>query len=105
MPKLLTEGEAKQGLASVPRWRWIGGKTPRIQGRYTFENFVQALQFVNKVGRAAEAQGHHPDITVRYNRVTLDVFTHCMGGVTTADLRLARKVSALLPSSTRRKRG
>ena len=58
-------------------------------------NFVAALAYVNRVGAAAEARNHHPDIAISWNTVTLTLFTHTVGGVTQADLDLAAEIDAL----------
>ena len=59
------------------------------------ETFVAALAFVNRVGELAEAEGHHPDIAIHYNRVTLRWWTHTAGGVTDRDRELAEKSGRL----------
>ncbi len=102
MPRLLRSDQVK---AKLPRgWRLVSGSTPRLQGRFTFEDFVKALRFVNQVGKLAEAEGHHPNVAIRYNRVTLDLWTHSMGGVTNLDMGLAKKVTRLLSSPKARRR-
>ena len=67
----------------------------------TFElgSFREALAFVNRVGELAEAENHHPDIAINYNRVTLRWWTHTAGGVTDRDRDLAEKSGALAESS------
>jgi 4a-hydroxytetrahydrobiopterin dehydratase len=61
----------------------------------TLSDFASALAWVNRVGALAEDLDHHPDITIRWNRVTLRVTTHSAGALTEADLELARAVDAL----------
>ena len=63
----------------------------------TFElgDFREALAFVNKVGELAEAENHHPDIAIHYNKVTLRWWTHTAGGITDRDRELAAKTSEL----------
>jgi 4a-hydroxytetrahydrobiopterin dehydratase len=80
-------------LTSLPGWT-LRGKA--VVKRYTFQNFTEAMAFVNRVADLAEAQAHHPDITIRYNRVTLSLWTHSAGGITQKDLDLARRIEALL---------
>ena len=60
-----------------------------LERTFELENFVEALAFVNRVGELAEAEGHHPDIAIHYNRVTLRWWTHTAGGVTDRDRELA----------------
>jgi 4a-hydroxytetrahydrobiopterin dehydratase len=57
--------------------------------------FADALAYVNAVGALAEEADHHPDIDIRWNKVTLRLTTHSEGGLTQADLDLARRIDAL----------
>ena len=59
------------------------------------DDFVAALAFVGDVGRLAEEADHHPDIDIRYDRVTLALMTHDSDGITQADLDLARAIDRL----------
>ena len=58
---------------------------------YRFENFAQALEFVNRVGAVAEEQRHHPDVALSWGRVTLQVWTHKIKGLTESDFVFAAK--------------
>jgi len=62
-----------------------------LERAYTFPDFVQALDFTNRVGAIAEAQGHHPDIHLTWGRVTLKIWTHKIDGLTVSDFILAAK--------------
>ena len=73
-------------------WSEVDGALERT---FTFPDFRAALGFVNRVGELAEAENHHPDIAVHYNRVTLRWWTHTAGGITDRDVELASKTSAL----------
>jgi 4a-hydroxytetrahydrobiopterin dehydratase len=66
-----------------------------LERTFTFGNFREALDFVNRVGELAEAENHHPDIAISYNRVTLRWWTHTAGGITDRDRELAAKTSSL----------
>ncbi len=81
----------KRHLARVKGWRQVGHA---IQKQYTFANFKDAMFFVNTVAGLAEKAGHHPDITVNYNRVTLSLSTHDAGGLTRKDFDLAKRLEA-----------
>jgi 4a-hydroxytetrahydrobiopterin dehydratase len=61
-------------------------------------DFAAALAFVNAVGAAAEAANHHPDIDIRWNKVTLVLTTHSEGGLTVLDLALAAAIDSLRPN-------
>jgi 4a-hydroxytetrahydrobiopterin dehydratase len=62
---------------------------------HTEDDFAGALAFVNLVGEIAERANHHPDIEIRWNTVTLRLSTHSAGGITSADLELAKQIDAL----------
>jgi 4a-hydroxytetrahydrobiopterin dehydratase len=74
------------------QWGREGGEIVKV---WSGKDFAQALAFVNAVGRVAEEANHHPDIDIRWNRVTLRLATHSVGGVTERDLDLAARVDAL----------
>ena len=59
---------------------------------YQFRNFTQAIDFVNRVASLAESANHHPDIDIRYSKVTLTLSTHDAGGITSNDVGLAREI-------------
>lgn len=59
---------------------------------WTFENFIQSIEFVNRVAIQAEAANHHPEILIRYNRVRLALRSHDVGGITARDIGLAEKL-------------
>ena len=65
-----------------------------LPGRLSVANFKQAVFFVNTVAGLAEKAGHHPDIRVAYNRVTLPLPTHDAGGLTCKDFKLAKRIEA-----------
>ena len=62
---------------------------------YTFPDFVSALAFVNKVGALAEEEGHHPDIYLTWGRVSIEIWTHKIDGLTESDFVLAAKIDAM----------
>lgn len=66
-----------------------------LVGEWKFADFAEALAFVNKVGEASEAAKHHPDISIKWNRVRLTLSTHDAGKVTKKDFDLAETISAL----------
>jgi 4a-hydroxytetrahydrobiopterin dehydratase len=74
-------------------WQQEGDEIVRVVRR---DGFAGALAFVNEVGRLAEAANHHPDIDIRWDTVTLRLSTHSKGGITQADLDLARAIEALV---------
>ncbi len=78
--------------ADGPRWELLGGALVNV---VTCQGFVGALAFVSAVGALAEEADHHPDIDIRYNRVTLALVTHDSDGVTQLDLDLAKAIDGI----------
>lgn len=79
----------------TPEWEVSDFK--RISRHFAFKNFQEALDFVNKVGAVAEAEGHHPDISIySWNKVHVDLWTHAIGGLSENDFIVAAKIDALL---------
>jgi 4a-hydroxytetrahydrobiopterin dehydratase len=93
MSPLLTDSEVSQQLAGLANWRRAEGDDPAIAATYEFTDFVAALDFVNQVGHEAELMNHHPDIDIRWNKVTLVLSTHSEGGLTRNDFELAHRIN------------
>jgi 4a-hydroxytetrahydrobiopterin dehydratase len=91
--RLLSEDEISAGLERLSGWELRDG---RLRKQYHFRTFLRALAFVNSVGYLAESAGHHPDMTINYNRVTLRLVTHSEGGLTEFDFALAKEIDAKL---------
>ncbi len=83
-----TAAEIKTALSTVPGWSRRNGT---IRRTFEFVDFIGAMKFVNAVAKAAEKAQHHPDIDIRWNRVTLVLVTHDEGGLTGKDFALAAK--------------
>ena len=84
----LTATQIKTSLRSAPNWKKKGSAIART---CEFKDFVAAMRFVNAVAVLAEKAGHHPDIDIRWNKVTLALTTHDQGGLTEKDFALAKK--------------
>lgn len=84
----LNDTQIKSALAAVPGWTM---KDATISRTYQFKDFPAAVQFVNAVAGLAEEAWHHPDIDIRWNKVTLVLTTHDAGGLTEKDFALAQK--------------
>ena len=82
----LNAAQIKSALATVPDWS-KRGKT--ITRTFVFKDFPAAIKFVNAVAKLAEKAWHHPDIDIRWNKVTLVLTTHDEGGLTAKDFELA----------------
>ena len=94
-PKL-TDAEIEDLLPQLHQWqvREVDGMK-RLEKVFKFKNFVQALDFTNKVGAAAEAEGHHPLIITEWGRVTVQWWTHIIKGLHRNDFIMAAKTDEL----------
>jgi 4a-hydroxytetrahydrobiopterin dehydratase len=88
----LNAAQIKSALVTVPDWS-KRGKT--IARTFAFKDFPAAIKFVNAIAKLAEKAWHHPDIDIRWNKVTLVLTTHDAGSLTEKDFALARKFDQL----------
>ena len=97
-PKL-TESEISELQPQVAEWqvKEVNGMK-RLERVFKFKNFAQALEFTNKIGAIAEEQDHHPLLITEYGRVTVDWWTHKIGGLHKNDFIMAAKSDYLYPS-------
>ena len=77
-----------------PGWTLVGQH--HLQREFTFENFREALDFVNEVGELAEREDHHPDILLTYGKVVIHLWTHKINGLSINDFIMAAKINRLL---------
>jgi 4a-hydroxytetrahydrobiopterin dehydratase len=90
--ELLTDDQITAELTESPGWALENGEITRTFERH---DFTGAMLLVGAVAFLAEEANHHPDILVRWNKVTLTLSTHSAGGLTAADFALARRISRL----------
>lgn len=90
--KKLSAEELTEKLSEVNSWERRGEK---IYKRFNFENFAEALDFINKVGAIAEAHDHHPDITFGWGYAEFEITTHDAGGLTQKDFDLAKEIEGI----------
>ena len=83
---LLPETEITAFVEAHPEWSWSDNSITRT---YEFGDFSEAVGFVTRLAMAAEKADHHPDLDIRWNKVTVTLSTHSEGGVTSRDLDLA----------------
>ena len=88
----LNAPQIKAALATVPDWS-KRGKT--IVRTFVFKDFPAAIKFVNAVAKLAEKAWHHPDIDIRWNKVTLTLTTHDAGGLSARDIAMARAIDEI----------
>lgn len=87
----LTDDAVRQAMENLPGWK---RERDEISKTFTFDDFKQAMEFVNRVADEAEAAQHHPDIDIRYNKVTMGLSTHSEGGLTDKDMHMAGRIDA-----------
>lgn len=77
----------------LPQWKVV--EEHHITRLFTFPDFKQALDFVNRVGAVAEEQGHHPDLLLTWGKVEVTLWTHKVDGLTESDFIMAAKIDSL----------
>ncbi len=88
----MSDAEIQASLSQLAEWSELNGA---IQRTFQFPDFVASMRFVNEVARSAEERQHHPDILIRYNKVTLTLSTHDAGGISAKDFDLARVIDEI----------
>lgn len=81
-------------LEQLNGWEVVNGH--HLHKTYKFPDFVQALAFVNRIGAASEAQGHHPDLKLGWGKVEVELFTHTADGISEKDYTLAATIDQIL---------
>jgi 4a-hydroxytetrahydrobiopterin dehydratase len=89
---LMNEGEIQRSLVELNGWSKLGNE---IVKHFEFDDFIHAMGFVNSVALLAERAKHHPDVDIRWNKVTLALATHSEGGITKKDIALAKEIETL----------
>lgn len=92
MTALLSSTDVQAQLGQLNGWKLIGDTITVIK---TFNGFPEAIAFVNQIIEPAEAAGHHPDLEISYNKVTIRLTTHDAGGLTQKDFDLAAQINQL----------
>jgi 4a-hydroxytetrahydrobiopterin dehydratase len=85
--------ELSKLTAQVPGWHVVDEH--HLEKQFTFPDFKTALDFVNKAGAIAEAEGHHPDLFLSWGKVGVKTWTHKIDGLTESDFILAAKINEL----------
>lgn len=91
MRQKLSDLEVQRALGGLAGWSRRGETLVKT---YAFERFADGITFVDRVAVAADSMDHHPDIDIRYTKVTMTLSTHDAGGITASDLKLAEKIEA-----------
>ena len=93
MSALLDSKDIKAWLKKLPEWDQDKKAIERV---FEFDDFSQAIDFVNNVAEIAEEEEHHPDIDIRYTKVRIALSTHSEGGLTELDFEVAEKIETLV---------
>ncbi len=89
----LSDEQVKQYIADLPQWSLNGDL---LQRTFRFDDFAGSMAYANRVAALADEMKHHPDIMIRYNKVTLTLTTHDAGGLTERDFSFARSSDGCL---------
>ena len=90
--KKLSDAEIENSLLKLDEWE---AENDNLKKHFEFENFADALAFVNKVGAIAEKLDHHPDILLGWGYAEFFITTHDAGGITARDFDLAQAIENL----------
>ena len=93
MRQKLSDLEIQRALGGLAGWSRRGDVLVKT---YVFDRFADGIAFVGRVARVADEMDHHPDIDIRYTKVTMSLSTHDAGGITQSDLSLAQKIEGAL---------
>ena len=77
-------------LEEIPSWTLKDG---HLYKKFKFRNFAEAMSFVNKIAEIAEQEQHHPDIAIHYSKVSIELWTHSINGLSENDFILAAKIN------------
>ena len=86
----MNDAEIDKALSTIEYWQRSGNA---IEREFKFNDFLKAINFVNRVAQVAEDANHHPDIVINFNKVKLSLTSHDSGGVTQRDIRLATAIN------------
>ena len=92
----LTAKQISNLLKTVPTWE---KRSQTITRSFVFEGFPESIDFVNRIAKKAQKINHHPDIDIRFDKVTLTLSTHDEGGITGKDFSLARQCDEVFSKS------
>ena len=92
MADLIKAADLKDRMKKIPEWEL---EKKHVERTFEFDDFADAIDFVNAVAEVAEDEEHHPDIDIRYNKVRLVLSTHSKGGLTELDFNLAERIDTL----------
>ena len=92
MSTLLSETQIETSLAELENWQYGNKKINKV---YTFDSYMESIDFINSVAKKAEEFNHHPDLTVGYCKINIEITSHDLGGVTTGCIDLAKSIDSI----------
>ncbi len=92
--KPMTGVEAEAMSKHINGWTVAKG-AKKMSKKFKFKNFTEAMEFANKITPIAEAEGHHPDLSIGWGRVEVELSTHAIGGLSENDFILAAKIDKI----------
>ena len=91
----LTDEEEDNYKKEVASWNLLRGDSHKLRKEFVFNNFKEAMGFVNLVAEIAEQENHHPDIYIFYNKVNIELYTHAVNGLSESDFIMAAKIDVI----------
>ena len=88
----LEQKEIESFLSQSSGWNL---KENKLEKTFTFKDFKEAVEFLNKIQPIADSMNHHPDVCIYYNKVVIQLTTHDVGGITDLDVELAKKIDSI----------
>ena len=92
MSILLSETKIETSLAELENWQYGNKKINKV---YTFDSYMESIDFINSVAKKAEEVNHHPDLIVGYCKINIEITSHDQGGVTTGCIDLAKSIESI----------
>ena len=92
MSKILNDIELETSLAELKNWQYGNKKINKV---FAFDSYMESIDFINSVAKKAEEFNHHPDLTVGYCKINIEITSHDLGGVTTGCIELAKSIESM----------
>ena len=92
MSTLLSEIQIETSLAELNNWQYGNKKINKV---FTFSSYMESIDFINSVAKKAEEINHHPDLTVGYCKINIELKSHDLGGVSISCIDLAKRIDSI----------
>ncbi len=96
MTELLTDTQVAEALQHLPDWHQ---RDSQLERTVELASFAEAIQAVNRIAEIAEQEKHHPDIDIRWRKLTFSCISHSQGGITQADVSMAQEIDSVIEAS------